>query len=124
MGSYSPSGRAGRIAAAQLTGRWLATLLFGVSASDLTSYALALLLIPAAVSLACWRPARGAGVTKPAEIIRQSKPQSGSAYSCFSAAAGSMRVARRAGSQQATTATASRAAPTAIKVVGSCGGTP
>jgi ABC-type lipoprotein release transport system permease subunit len=49
----------------------LSTLLFGVSAHDPLSYALALLLLPAAAILGCWRPAWRAASANPSEIIRE-----------------------------------------------------
>jgi putative ABC transport system permease protein len=51
--------------------RWLATLVFGVGPRDPLSYGLALLLLPAAALLGCWRPARRAAGANPAEIIRE-----------------------------------------------------
>jgi putative ABC transport system permease protein len=58
-------------AAATVVARWLSTLLFGVSAHDPLSYALALLLLPAAAILGCWRPAWRAASANPSEIIRE-----------------------------------------------------
>jgi predicted permease len=51
--------------------RWLSSLLYGVSASDPLSYALALALLPAAALLGCWRPAWRAAGANPAETIRE-----------------------------------------------------
>jgi putative ABC transport system permease protein len=51
--------------------RWLGALLYGVSAGDPLSYASALLLLPAAALLGCWRPAWRAAAANPAEIIRE-----------------------------------------------------
>jgi cell division protein FtsX len=51
--------------------RWLGTLIYGLSAYDPLSYGLALLLLPAAALLGCWRPARLAATANPAETIRQ-----------------------------------------------------
>jgi putative ABC transport system permease protein len=57
-------------AGAFLATRWLAALIFGVSRHDLVSYSIALLLLPAAALIGCWRPARKAASTDPAEIVR------------------------------------------------------
>jgi predicted permease len=57
-------------AAAFAAGRWLNTLVFGISPRDPLSYALALLLLPAAALLGCWRPAWHAAASNPAETIR------------------------------------------------------
>jgi putative ABC transport system permease protein len=57
--------------AALVAARWLATLVYGVSARDPLSYALALVLLPAAALLGCWRPAWRAAAANPAEIIRE-----------------------------------------------------
>jgi putative ABC transport system permease protein len=57
--------------AAAVAARWLSTLLYGVSAHDPLSYALALLLLPAAAILGCWRPAWRAASANPSEIIRE-----------------------------------------------------
>jgi putative ABC transport system permease protein len=54
-----------------LAARWLDTLIYGVSSRDPLSYGLALLLLPAAAFLGCWRPARRAATANPAETIRQ-----------------------------------------------------
>jgi putative ABC transport system permease protein len=59
------------LAAAQGLSRWLSALLYGVTASDPLSYGLALLLLPAAAMLGCWRPAWRAAAANPSEIIRQ-----------------------------------------------------
>jgi predicted permease len=58
------------IACAQIAARSLAALLYGVSASDPLSYILALVLLPAAALLGCWRPAWRAASADPTEIIR------------------------------------------------------
>jgi ABC-type lipoprotein release transport system permease subunit len=55
---------------ALISARWLAALTFGVSANDLISYAVALVLLPAAALAGCWRPAWKAAATDPAEIVR------------------------------------------------------
>jgi ABC-type lipoprotein release transport system permease subunit len=57
--------------AAVAAGRWLSTLLYGVSPGDPFSFGLALLLLPAAALLGCWRPARRAASADPASIIRE-----------------------------------------------------
>jgi hypothetical protein len=51
--------------------RWLGALVYGVSPRDPFSYGLALLLLPAAAMLGCWRPARRAASCNPAETIRE-----------------------------------------------------
>jgi predicted permease len=60
-------GTAGALAA----GRWLAALVYGVSPRDPLSYALAVVLLPAAALLGCWRPAWRAAAANPAETIRE-----------------------------------------------------
>jgi putative ABC transport system permease protein len=57
-------------AAAYAAANGLGTLLYGVSPRDPWSYGLALLLLPAAALLGCWRPAWRAASANPAEIIR------------------------------------------------------
>ena len=56
--------------AARAAAQGLSSLLFGVSAGDPVSFALALLLLPLAVLLGCWRPARRAAGANPADLIR------------------------------------------------------
>ena len=56
--------------AALVAARWLGTLVYGVSPRDPLSYAAAVLLLPTAVLLGCWRPAWRAAAANPAEIIR------------------------------------------------------
>ena len=51
--------------------RWLGALIYGVSPRDAVSYGAALLLLPAAALLGCWRPARRAAASSPAESIRE-----------------------------------------------------
>jgi putative ABC transport system permease protein len=58
-------------AGALLTARWLGTLLYGVSPQDPVSYAVALVLLPAAAFLGCWRPAWRVAVSDPVESIRE-----------------------------------------------------
>jgi len=58
------------IAGAAVTGRFLESQLFGVSAVDVPTYAIALAVIAAAGLLASWLPARKASVSNPLEIIR------------------------------------------------------
>jgi len=57
-------------AGALMMGRWLGALIYGVSPRDPLSYAIALLLLPTAALLGCWRPARRAALANPAETIR------------------------------------------------------
>ena len=57
-------------AASLVMAPWLGTLVYGVSAHDPLSYSLALLLLPAAALLGCWRPAWRAARANPADTIR------------------------------------------------------
>jgi predicted permease len=57
--------------AALAAARWLAALVYGISARDPLSYALALVLLPAAALFGCWRPARRAASADPSQIIRE-----------------------------------------------------
>jgi putative ABC transport system permease protein len=59
------------VAATLGAARWLSALLYGVSAYDPLNYAFALLLLPAAALLGCWRPASRAAEASPAQIIRE-----------------------------------------------------
>jgi predicted permease len=56
---------------AQAAAHWLSSLLYGITPTDFPSYAFALLLLPAAALLGCWRPASRAASANPAETIRQ-----------------------------------------------------
>jgi predicted permease len=56
---------------AQAAAHWLSSLLYGITPTDIPSYAFALLLLPAAALLGCWRPASRAASANPAETIRQ-----------------------------------------------------
>jgi predicted permease len=58
-------------AAALAAARWLSTLVYGISPRDPLSYALALLLLPGAALLGCWRPAWRAAAANPTETIRE-----------------------------------------------------
>jgi putative ABC transport system permease protein len=58
-------------AASFAAARWLGTLVYGVSPRDPLSYLLALLLLPAAALLGCWRPAWRAAAANPTETIRE-----------------------------------------------------
>jgi hypothetical protein len=60
-------GGVGAIAA----GRWLGSLLYGVSVRDPFSFGLALLLLPGAALLGCSRPARRAASANAADMIRE-----------------------------------------------------
>jgi putative ABC transport system permease protein len=57
--------------AARVSARWMGTIVYGISPCDPWSYALALLLLPAAALRGCWRPALRAARTNPAQIIRE-----------------------------------------------------
>jgi len=58
-------------ASALIAARWLGTLVYGVSPRDPLSYAIALLPLPAAALLGCWRPAWRTAAANPAEIVRE-----------------------------------------------------
>jgi predicted permease len=58
------------VAGALASSQWLGSVLYGVSARDPVSYGLALVLLPGAAMLGCWRPARRAAKANPAETIR------------------------------------------------------
>jgi ABC-type antimicrobial peptide transport system permease subunit len=58
------------VAGALAASRWLGTVLYGVSPRDPLSYGLALVLLPGAALLGCWRPAKRAATANPAETIR------------------------------------------------------
>ncbi len=57
-------------AGALIAGRWLEALVYGVAPRDPLSYALALVLLPGAAFLGCWRPAWRAAGANPADSIR------------------------------------------------------
>jgi len=59
------------VAAMFVAARWLGTILYGVSAYDPLNYAFAMLLLPVAALLGCWRPASRAAQASPAQIIRE-----------------------------------------------------
>jgi predicted permease len=59
------------VVGAAAAGRWLGALLYGVSPRDPLSYGLAVLLIPAAALLGCWRPARRAATANAVDMIRE-----------------------------------------------------
>jgi ABC-type antimicrobial peptide transport system permease subunit len=59
-------GLAGALAAAP----GLRSLLYGVPPTDPVSVGLALLLLPAAALLGCWRPARRAASANPSQLLR------------------------------------------------------
>jgi hypothetical protein len=54
-----------------LVGQWLGTLVYGVSPRDPVSFAIALVLLPAAALLGCWKPAWRAAGANPAATIRE-----------------------------------------------------
>jgi predicted permease len=56
---------------ALIAARWLGTLIYGISARDPLSYGLAIVLLPGAALLGCWRPAHRAAGANPADIIRE-----------------------------------------------------
>jgi ABC-type antimicrobial peptide transport system permease subunit len=58
-------------AATLLAGRWLGAVVYGIAPRDPLSYGLAVLLLPAAALLGCWRPALRAAKANPAEMIRE-----------------------------------------------------
>jgi hypothetical protein len=45
-------------------------VLYGISGADPWSYGLALVLLPAAAILGCWRPAHRAATANPAETVK------------------------------------------------------
>jgi putative ABC transport system permease protein len=51
-------------------GTGLGSVLYGVSSTDPVSFGLALLLLPAAAFLGCWRPARRAASANPSQLLR------------------------------------------------------
>jgi predicted permease len=59
------------IAAAWTAAHWFGALVYGVGPHDPASYALALLLLPAAALLGCWRPAARAAGANPAATVRE-----------------------------------------------------
>ena len=56
---------------AALQARWLGSCSTELARYDPLSYGLALLLLPAAALLGCWRPAWRAAAASPAEVIRE-----------------------------------------------------
>ena len=58
-------------ASALVAARWLGALVYGVSPRDPLSYAAALVLLPVAALVGCWRPAWRAAEASPAETIRE-----------------------------------------------------
>lgn len=59
------------LAGAEAGGRVLASLLFGVNATDWDSFAAAAVILAVAAMLACWLPARRAAGVDPATALRQ-----------------------------------------------------
>jgi predicted permease len=51
-------------------GSGLGSVLYGVSSTDPVSFGLAVLLLPAAALLGCWRPARRAASANPSQLLR------------------------------------------------------
>ncbi len=64
-------GIAAGLLGAALAGRWMGTLMFGVSPSDPLSIAAAAILLAAAALVGCWRPARRAATSSALEMIRE-----------------------------------------------------
>jgi len=58
-------------AGAMVAARLLKALLYNISPFDPLSYGFALLLLPLAALLGCWRPAWRAAASSPAEVIRE-----------------------------------------------------
>jgi ABC-type antimicrobial peptide transport system permease subunit len=58
------------LAGALAAGPGLGSVLYGVSSTDPVSFGLALLLLPAAALLGCWRPARRAASANPSQLLR------------------------------------------------------
>jgi putative ABC transport system permease protein len=63
-------GGAAGVFGAVLIGRTMSSLLYGVSASDITAFAVALGLSLATALIACWLPARRAAALNPLEGLR------------------------------------------------------
>jgi ABC-type antimicrobial peptide transport system permease subunit len=59
------------LVAALGAGRVLATMVFGITTSDASTFALVAAGMIAISFLACWLPARRAAATDPARILRQ-----------------------------------------------------
>jgi predicted permease len=55
---------------AAATTRWMSSVLFGVTTSDLTTFVLATIFLGATALMACYLPARRAGAVDPARILR------------------------------------------------------
>jgi putative ABC transport system permease protein len=58
------------VAGAAVASHYLRALIYGVSPTDPATYAVALLLLPAAALLGCWRPASRAAGANPVDAIR------------------------------------------------------
>jgi putative ABC transport system permease protein len=58
------------IAGALAVSHQLQSFVFGISATDPLTYALAVVVIPSAAMLACWRPAARAAAANPVDTIR------------------------------------------------------
>lgn len=59
------------IIGALATGRLLATMMFGITTTDVSTYAAVAAGMLAVSMLACWLPARRAGATDPVRVLRQ-----------------------------------------------------
>jgi putative ABC transport system permease protein len=57
-------------AGALAVSRQLQTLIYGISSTDPLTYALAIVVIPSAAMLGCWRPAARAAAANPVDAIR------------------------------------------------------
>ena len=58
------------VAGALVVSRYVHSLIYGISAIDPLTYAVALTVIPAAAILGCWRPAWKAASANPVDAIR------------------------------------------------------
>ena len=58
------------VAGALAVSRQLQSFVFGISSTDPLTYALAILVIPSAAMLGCWRPAARAAAANPVDAIR------------------------------------------------------
>jgi hypothetical protein len=58
------------VAGALAVSRQLRSFVFGISSTDPLTYALAIVVIPSAAMLGCWRPAARAAAANPVDAIR------------------------------------------------------
>jgi ABC-type antimicrobial peptide transport system permease subunit len=58
------------VAGALAVSRQLQSFVFGISSTDPLTYALAIVVIPSAAMVGCWRPAARAAAANPVDAIR------------------------------------------------------